>query len=301
MTSAPARSRRKVTVSLTALVDLLFVILFAQFLQMQESKKLMAENTKAAVAAREAAEAESKAADKRRDDAIEVKNDAFTQISQLTAVVAAMERAAAENARELAEGKRRVAELEEKLGVAQKEAERTADQAAQAQNQLAATMSQMLSTVDREMVAKILESGASPDDLKQMQNEMEKVRNQTAAQAIQLLRRANEVQKRVDIWEVHLYRDGSVRIRSPDRGPNAIERNLNADNADDFTKEFVRIATSHGTPKSLVLILYTHENAKGGMIRGVQAALEQVKIKWAADLGEKKVSVSSPSFTETAP
>lgn len=301
MTSTHGRPGRRVAVSLTALVDLLFVILFAQFLQMQESKKLMAENAQAAEAARDAAKAESKVAEKRRDDAIEVKDGAISQIAQLTAQLAAMERAAAESARELAEGKKRVAELEQKLGVETDERKRTAEQAAQAQKQLAATMTQMLSTVDSEMVAKAMESGASPEELKRMQDEMEKVKGQTAAQAIQMLRRANEVQKRVDIWEVHLYRDGSVRLRSPDRGPDAIEQTLNADNEDEFTNEFVRIATSHGTPKSLVLILYTHENAKGGMIRGVQVALEQVKIKWAADLGEKKVSVSSPSFTETAP
>jgi hypothetical protein len=61
------------------------------------------------------------------------------------------------------------------------------------------------------------------------------------------------------------------------------------------------IATTYTTPKSLVIILYTHENAKGGRIRGVQAALEQVKKMWAAELGEKKVSVSTPAYTETAP
>lgn len=301
MTSVLARSGRRVAVSLTALVDLLFVILFAQFLQMQESKKLLADNAQAAEAARDAAEAESKAAEKRRDDAIEIKAGLLANVSQLTAQLAAAEKRAAQKDSELEQEQKRVQELEKQLGVAIKEGERTKEQAEQAQRELAATMSRMLSTVDAAMVAKTLESGATTEELKRVQDELEKVKDQTTAQAIQMIRRANEVQKRVDIWEVHLYRDGSVRLRSPGQGADAIERTLDTDNEDEFTNEFVRIATSHGTPKSLVLILYTHENAKGGMIRGVQAALEQVKIKWAADLGEKKVSVSSPSFTETEP
>jgi hypothetical protein len=301
VTSVLARSGRRVAVSLTALVDLLFVILFAQFLQMQESKKLLADNAQAAEAARDAAEAESKAAEKRRDDAIEIKAGLLANVSQLTAQLAAAEKRAAQKDSELEQEQKRVQELEKQLGVAIKEGERTKEQAEQAQRELAATMSRMLSTVDAAMVAKTLESGATTEELKRVQDELEKVKDQTTAQAIQMIRRANEVQKRVDIWEVHLYRDGSVRLRSPGQGADAIERTLDTDNEDEFTNEFVRIATSHGTPKSLVLILYTHENAKGGMIRGVQAALEQVKIKWAADLGEKKVSVSSPSFTETEP
>jgi len=301
MTGPLPRSRRRVAVSLTALVDLLFMIMFMQYLQLQRGTATMAAQTQSAVQRQQEAEVDREKAEQRKADAIQVKDEALAKVAMLTARLEEAKAASGRLEQERAELKAQNDDLRKKYEGAVAEIERTKEEAARVQQQLGSLVTEMFSTVDSQQIAEVLEKGSPKEDVLRMQSQLAEARNKTAAQAVQALRRASEVQKRVDIWEVHLFRNGDVRVRAPGKGDDALERTLTVDNEDEFTAQFLAIATTYTTPKNLVIILYTHENAKGGRIRGVQAALEQVKKMWAADLGEKKVSVSTPAYTETAP
>jgi hypothetical protein len=106
------------------------------------------------------------------------------------------------------------------------------------------------------------------------------------------------LQKRCDVWEVHLSADGRVRIR----GPAIRDRYIVPKDENDFCNHFVQIVGESREPLSLVLILFTHGNAEARDLRAVTKGLEQVRTTWGARVpASKSIQLATPMYSEDAP
>jgi len=189
---------------------------------------------------------------------------------------------------------RKLADYERQLeeaGVRQKEVE---EKAAKKEQQIGEAVREMLQEVDTDVVAKQLR-GADGDQFQRLMGELNEAKGKNAAQVVQMLRKSSELRKRCDIWEVHLYEAGSVRIKGPD-----VEETVTPSGKDELTNQFMKLTKKSAEPKSLVIILFTHENATVGAFSNVEEGLDQVRIRWSASSG-KSVQVTAPNFTATAP
>jgi hypothetical protein len=308
--TALTRRRRQVVVSLTALVDLLFMIMFMQYLELRRSNEKTARERAEAVERQRQAEEGQQAAEQRKMDAIVVKEDVLEQNAFL-AIDRDRARNEANRLREevgglkaqLAERGKELERLQGKIVEVAKKAERTREEAAEAQRRIGSMLSGMFAAIDRDQIAAVLEPTATGKEVEQMLTELQGDPEQTAAEAVQVLRRAAEVQKRVDIWEVHLRADESVRVRPPDRGSEGEEWVLSFRNEDDLATQFIEHIKDYRTEKDLAIVLYTHEEVFGSAIRDVKKALDQVKTRWSSlrDVKQNRISISAPIFAPISP
>jgi len=256
------RRRRRVVVQLAALVDLLFVVMFLQFTELQRAAGRVNAERKQADVLKEGVLADQSRLRRERDDL----------------------------ALKLEDMQGRLAEAER--GRAEIQARTQADLSAVADAARA-----VLVGVDPKAVAEQLR-GAPEEKRRALVEQLKTAQGKNTTQVIQLLRKSDELQKRCDVWEVHLFADGQVRVR----GPGVAERRFSPRNADDFSNRFMEAATEAGSPKDLVLILFTHGNAELGTLEFVRRGLEQVRTVWRGQLpAHKSVQITAPAYSEDAP
>jgi hypothetical protein len=143
--------------------------------------------------------------------------------------------------------------------------------------------------------------GADADQRTEILADLKKAGSGNPAHIVQTLRRSAELRKLCDVWEVHVYPDGTARVRAPDP-PDLGERKFLPKDANDFTTRFMQIVAKKSEPKSLVLILFTHGNAELQSIANVEKGLEQVRTVWRTRLStQKSVQVSAPNYSDDAP
>jgi hypothetical protein len=274
MLGTPA-SRRRVVISLAALVDLLFVVMFLQFVELQrvgdgmEKAKAAAEQSKL-----EADELkESALAD--QDKLVNERNALHDQVQELL---------------------KKIEEYEKQLRKAGDDREGLLRQTAEKEKALGEAVGEMLQGIDSATVAAQLR-GADEDQVKRMIAELRDAQGKNPGQIIQSLRKASELKKRCDIWETHLYADGSVRIKGPD-----VQETLSPTGKDSFATDFLKLTKKAPEPKSLVIILLTYENCTVGALTLVEEGLESVRRVWTSQLSAgKSIQVSQPNYTESAP
>jgi hypothetical protein len=273
-----SRRRRRLVVQLAALVDLLFVVMFLQFTELQQASVVREESRENALTA--SAEAEV-----RRENADELK----------TIVLADHEKLRQDRDRL----QTRVAELERELAATQ---QRTSEAQARADDQIR----EIGNAVKDLLVGVALDkfkaqmNGASDDQRMTILQSLKEAQGKNAAQVIQILRKSAELQKRCDVLEVHLFPDGNVRIRAPSIGIQ--ERKFLPKTKDDFSSRFMELVKEASEPKSLVLILFTYGNAEYKSKVEVTKGLEQVRTIWGGELAaHKSVQVTAPGYSSDAP
>jgi hypothetical protein len=270
------KKRRRLVVQLAALVDLLFVVMFLQFSETQRAAVL---------------------ADTSRANALKLKEQMLLDQDKLL---------------EDRDGlQRRVEELQRKLHTAQEQAVKARTEAQAEIQEIGKAAQAVLAGMDPKQLMAQME-GASQEQRAKILAALKEARGapgnpaQAAAHVVQTLRRSAELRKRCDVWEVHLYADGTVRVRAPDldgaSGDTPGERTFVPRDANDFTTRFMQIVTEASEPKSLVLILFTHGNAELQAIANVTKGLEQVRTLWRGQLpAQKSVQLSAPNYSEEAP
>lgn len=267
--------RRRPVVQLAALVDFLFIVMFLQFLQIQGAAERGEKDRKTAVEGR-------KEAEEGRKDAVKLKKDVLVDQVKLT-------KERDEYHHQVEELKKQLAKTEGQRGKDREEAKRQIEEIGQAMKALLG--------VDAQKLKDQLE-GASDEQRAKVFAELKNAQSQNPAQLIQTLRKSAELGKRCDIWEVHLFPDGTVRVKAP--GIEA--RKFFPKNEDDFTNLFMEIVQETSEPKSLVLILFTYGNAENQHFVIAKKGLEQAQIKWRGKLTSgKAVEVSAPNYSEDAP
>jgi hypothetical protein len=227
---------RRLTFQLVSLFDLLIIVVFAQYLDLQDRSQ------------QEIARAESLA---RSPDA-----DAQSWRRKLDS-----ERQ--ERGRIEAEALRRQAELAAELEQSRDEMARLVALVADLFN---------LSGEDLEKVLRA-RSSAEADEIRQALKRLAAGRSSEAARHVLTLA---ELEKRCDIWQVHVREDNSCELQLGDR-----PLRIRADDPERFAAELFRIYKGLPQPKSLVLILVSWGDAslqsRRAAIAGVEIASDRMR------------------------
>jgi len=234
-------TRRKLTLQLTPLLDLMLIVFFLQYLQLRE-------NEVKRVSAAEAVQVD---------------------VARLAEELEAARRGAADAARSADEFRRQLAEERQRAvgleGVAKAERART-EQMLSREDELGRLVVELFN-VPRGDVEKVLNNpGAggvarSPEEVAALRKQFQEMAAATSGRMIKHLLVFDEIRKRCDVWEVfvdpqHLVtintgvRKVSLRLNLKENGDPDLER---------FEAEFVELARGLPDPKSLVVVLLTYD------------------------------------------
>jgi len=277
------RQRRQLVLTLTPLLDLMLVVIFAQYMDLQR------------VSAASVRDARLRAEDavRARTDVEETRRSAFDSLKRQNAELESLRESAAALKEENAQLREQLAEE----GLKKKQIEEEKRQAQEQVVEIAKVFKEMLD-VPAGVVEKTL-AGAGPDEIRGMQKDISDLRGQNIAGIIRHLREAAEFRKRWDVWEVHINPAGSVRIIV---GGKMLKDGVFVRGADDFFVQAQALLSGIDEPKSFVLILESYGDATLKSREAVAQGLEMVREKFRNYWGqEKQIYVAKLGFTAETP
>jgi hypothetical protein len=272
-------TRRRFTLQLAPLLDLLFIVLYAQYIDLQEAtRREVAQETRR----REDAEVAGR-------EATKLRTDALAQLSDLTRQVEQFE----------IEKRRLTRELELARAETQKEGEARAD-------------SEKLLARDRQMIGQLVQDvlrinqdaihgalqGSDPGQRQRLRAELEEMSNKSAAAVVHHLRSTVELKKRADLWEVYIGDDNLVRLTLVG---DIMAENLQVVSPDQLANALAELARQRGEPKSLVIVLLSWSNADRRTRDLTRQALEDVVTVLKADWPGKRIEVAPLGYTPVPP
>ncbi len=267
-------SRRRLVVQLASLVDLLFVILFLQYMQLRLLSHRQAVTEKEL---RTQAETAARDAETAARDAKGVTDQAVRNLDQL------------QNAnRQLTEDLRNAEKQVQRLEGKNKEVIRLAE----VELSFVAKSAQEMLGVDLGPALKY----ASQSDVEGIKKLLGKLRSADPSAIVQYLRTTREIQKLCSVWDVHVSEDGAVRVRCGDTARTFRPRDEN-----DFAQQFVDTSKEAGEPKSLVVILQTFGDAQLAARECEEKGLERAKVLLKAEWPTKRFALATPHFSAAAP
>jgi len=267
-------SRRRLVVQLASLVDLLFVILFLQYMQLRLISHRQAVTEKEL---RTQAEIAAKDAQIAAKDARGVTNQVVHNLEQL-------QNANRQLSEDLKTAEKQIRGLEGK----NKEVTRLAEEeilsvAKAAQNMLGVDLTPAL-------------KNGTPGDIEAIKGLLAKLRTADPAAIVQHLRTTREIQKLCSIWDVYLSGDGVVRLRCGDSTRTFRPRDEN-----DFAQQFIETSKEAGEPKSLVVILRTFGDVQRVARRCEAQGLERAKVLLRAEWPNKRFVLATAHFSAVPP
>lgn len=280
-------SRRRMVFQLTALLDLLLVVLFAQYLETQEASN-RAVRIEAARRAQERAlrlQAESD-----RMEANKLRQSATTRMSDLTDQI---ERLIAE--RDLLRSD--LAAARQQVGTAQARTEQEQKQAAEQMAAIGRLFQQRLNIAPEALAAYL--SSASTGERQRLLDAMQQLRTGSTASVIHHLRATLEFRKLSSLWEIHIFDDNSIRIKVDD---DEVVPRFHATSASHFANKLIEAAKEKGEPRSLVVVLLTWSDAdrrtRDLVTAGARDAIANLRSAWGAT---KRIELSRLGYTPQAP
>lgn len=317
--------RRRVILQMTPLLDLLLVVIFAQYMDLQTTSRrtLRHEQIRSWVARgtsvrRLSAEQDQRAlAESLRDRALDRMTEMTNQLGPLAERKKQLEAEAQKLARQnasLQEKARRLTEenyqlakkLDEKVALHKKAVEKAREEArkkaeAKARQDLTAigTIFREMLNVDEKHIRAAL-AGRSVGEIGAIAGEFKKLtETRKTAAIIRHLRKAVEFRKRCDFWEFHIAEDDSVRIKI--RG-KVVEPKLFFRNADDFTTQVLELIKSQEDPKDMILILHSYGNARWATRKTVRVGLANVvKLLDATWQRSRRMHVANMGYSAESP
>lgn len=321
--------RRRVILQMTPLLDLLLVVIFAQYMDMRNSSRnivqrarhaslttLKRERSRSHDAVSEAQDRIDKERDLRkraqaeRDLVFAQSKVATTQLAPLAAKNEILKYKNARLQKDLEQLAKANVELAKKIkddGAAERlaemkrrrEAERLALLKAQKDlDEIGRVVRDMFSMDEDVMKAALV--GRPAGETAKILAELRTIRSGTKAAAmIHHLRKTVELRKRCDFWEFHIFPDNSVRIKI--RG-QVVEPKLFFQTLDDFTHQVLTLIKRQEDPKDLIIILVSYSDAQYGTISRVEKGLDKVMTIldtfWKRT---RRLHVSNLGYTEKAP
>ena len=267
------KKRRRLILTMTPLLDLMLMVIFAQYMDLQNaaaeerSERLRAQQAKSDMETtrREAFDSMEKLNQKL--------SDVQGQNEQLRVQLASSEK---KHEQEMSQEKRRAAEQLRAVG----------------------KVFQDVLHLPPDAVKKALR-GASPEEIESVLREITAVRQQSLAGIVQHLRETVEFHKRWDVWEVHIRKNGSVRIKV--RG-KVIREELFPAGRDSFFVQVEPLMKGLEEPKSFVLVLISYADvtrkAREDVAEGLQLVKEKLRHHWSQ---EKQIYITELGFTPQAP
>lgn len=272
-------TRRRITLQLVPLLDLLFIVLFAQYIDLQDIAR---DEVGAAAVERARAEAERIEADQLRTDALDRLEELNRRSEQWE-----IERRRLTRELELAR------EEGEREGQAREEMERLAARDRQA---IGAIVKDVLN-VSEGVIQDMLRT-AGPIERQRLQSSFEQMKARSAYGIIHHLRATEELKKRADLWEVYIGDDNTLRVTLVDQ---VVAQSLQVRGADQVANELAALARQQGEPKSLVIILLSWSDAdrrtRDAVLEGLSRLVPVLKAEWPG----KRIEVAPLGFTPVPP
>lgn len=280
------KRRRRIILQLTSLLDLLLMVIFAQYIGLQEASRLLVSHE----------QAKRRQAEQARADTELARGEAFDKLREIASALSVSEQRSRDQAKKLQELKAENLLLREKAGAVE-EIEQARRKAA-ADLQIVSELARDSLDVNAEAIRLAL-ADVPPDDLARLLSELRQLKDKGPGEIIQYLREAAEFRKRADIWELHVAADDSIRLRVKDR---LLAEALFVTSQDDFLKQVLPLLRRQEEPKSLVIILVSWSDARLDTRSHVLAGLTQiVQILDAQWKKAKRIETAVMGFTKELP
>lgn len=273
-------SPRRLSLQLTPLLDMLLIIVFAQYLDMRENAHLNAGKTQAAIV------------------------DLAETRERLKALLAAEELLRSQF--EMERSRRVTAEDDAQTGRQKlKQSETNLERALQQQEVLASLMTEVFQIPPSEIQrllsnARIPALEQSPQEMERVRDEFQKLSQQRRGRMIEYLLTYDEIRKRCDVWDFHVDGNGIMTMTAGERTKRIRLPTLANDDVDiqQFNAEVYQWYRSLPQPKSLVVILLTYDRtARIATMDGVRRALPELVSRMHADyLGQVRFEYADLGF-----
>lgn len=230
--------RRKLAFQLTPLLDLLLIVIFAQFMDVQEHSKTQAAQLQSQLAeTRDEYEARVDQLQRLRDEALELAHE--------------MER------------------REDRL---QAELERLVRE----QGAIGSAVSEIFGLPVKmleEAIARRNQSGQplSEEEEQQLRAEFQRLANQRGREVIRHLMTYQELRKRCDVWEIYVSDSGVVTFTT---GTDTFE--FRPSSRQDFIDQTLQRFRTVAEPKSLVIIIFSYGDARLGVLEPTLNGMPEV-------------------------
>ena len=279
-------TRRRLVLQLTPLLDLLFIVLFAQFIDLQEaSRREIGQETRR----REQETRRREEAERAELEAGKLRTDALSQLSELNQKLEQAEIEKRRLNRELELARAETA----KEGMAREELEKLAARDRVAIGQLV----QNVLRINQDSILQAIQGAPAPDR-QRLRASFEEMSTKSAAAVIHHLRATEELKKRADLWEVYISDDNTIRVTVVGE---VMAENLQASSADQLANTIAEAARQRGEPKSLVIILLSWSNADRRTRDLARQALDDVVTVLKANWPGKRIEVAPLGYTPVPP
>lgn len=266
-------SRRRLTFQLTPLLDLLLIVIFAQFMDTQETTARIEDR-----AERQVQEAEQKTEKLMTEGML-----ADKKIKELSELNIQAKRDAAKTRDTAVEMQKRMQAMQQLSEKENRELSEQVDRVREQRDRVAEIVQQLFQIPDL-IIDPILKSKVDPDS-ETSQTELERIKKQlqalAGAKAEDVVRHFltyDELTKRSDIWELYLAENGVFRVKI---GKQTTE--FRADSIQDFVDRFYAIYKTVPQPKSLVIILFSYGDAKASVRFAATQGLPLIAERMRAD------------------
>jgi len=266
-------SRRRLTFQLTPLLDLLLIVIFAQFMDTQETTARIEQR----------AEHQVEQAEQKVEKLSTISESALQKIKELSELNQQSRRdavKAAETAVEMEQRMRGIQQLSEKKN--QELSEQLKE--AQEQRNLVGELVQQLFQLPDQLIDPLLESKAEPDsektkaEIERIKQQLQELAGAKAEDVIKHFLTYDELTKRSDIWELYLTENGVFRLKIGKQSTD-----FRADSASSFVDRFYAIYKTVPQPKSLVIILFSYGDAKASVRFAATQGLPLIAERMRAD------------------
>ena len=247
---------RKLTLQLTPLLDLLLIVIFAQYLELRESAARTEAGVRQQAASEVAALRKKRALDSRQREAAERR---WTELKQEHSALA---QKLTKREYELTTALRRAIEQQERVG------------------DIVAELFQL----PDELVERALkprnptQQSRSPEQIEQLRQAFRDLAKKRGRAVLQHLFTFEELRKRCDIWKVYVTETGLIDFRVDE-----VTHTFRADTAEDFATELFDRYKALPDRKRLVIILFSYGDAKAGPRQAVLDGLPVATARMQAD------------------
>jgi hypothetical protein len=252
--------RRRLSLQLTPLLDLLLIVIFAQYLDVRDRE----------------ADSVSRAAQAETSRAL-AESELFVVRTQHEQATTALQNAA-----------RLVTELRQSNKLLQTDSEllRSDVDRALAQQRLLGELVSELFQVPESVLAEVLtppgadQPAASPSQRAAYEQRLRELSLQQAGRMIRHLLSYDEMQKRCDLWELHIDEQGWLSLHA-----GSEQRGFRASTPDEFEEKFYAAYKSLPGSKSLVVIMLSYGDARADVREAAIQGLPRVTDRMRADSG----------------
>ena len=253
---------RRLTFQLTPLLDLLLIVIFAQFMEMRDTTTAQEQQSTATIAR---AEQEFVQASGERDRLRSERLKAEAALANLEREMALLK----DVAEDLSLSRE---ELEDKLAAAREQRDHVAGLVAQIFDLPPDAVQELIRVRTQQDVR------LTPEQVKRLRNEVREFSQQSPQAAVRHLLTFEEMRKRCDIWELYVSEMGMTVFIAGDQ-----TQRFRAATADEFERRLFECYKTLPQPKSLVILLLSYGDVKASVYEAAMNGLPRAASRMRED------------------